>query len=1645
MEARRLRIGSIAALLAMAMTLVGCATDEIPSENDGEEEAELAVDDSVELAAEVGESTTATLELGNTGDALLEIAVEPEPTDWLDVSERSLEVDPDETLDLEVLADCAETDETATYDGHLHLITNDPDREEKDVAVSLTCHGLDTGGLTVEIDGLDGLDADVAVTGPSDFSADLTATETFDELIPGDYTVEAAAVEEDPARYEPIEQLLEVTVESGETAIATVDYELVPGALSVEVIGLPDGMNHVIDVVGGGESISLPQSGQLDDLAPGDYTLEPSPVADYDASNVEVTIESGQTTDATVEYMLETGSLLVNVAGLDGGVDHDIDLVDDDGDATAVPQNGELWGLEPGDYTLEVHEVTEDLTTYAPHESNVTVGVTIVSDQTTEVHVVYEPVDAQWEIAVDGLPDATDADISVQGGDLDTTITDTTAFDDLIPDVYDITPSDVDGPDGLAVYEAPSTSVDVESGSNPPTEVNYQAITGSLNVIVSGLGGLDADIEIRDADDTPVAQLDGSQIVSDLEPGTYTIDPQPVDDGTTTYTAPVQTRDVLSNSSPDVEVQYQDVPGELTLSASGLPDEAELEATVSGPGGFSSSYTGEQTIEGLQTGSYTVEFHQVDSDDWTTWEPDPVEVNVDVESDTTPEASTTYTRIDAALDITASGLPGGAELEATVTYPDGTTADYTGDQSFDDIEPGEYIVDYLDVDIDEWTAYRADPVQVVVDVESGTTPQATTDYDLVEGGLSLNATGLPGNLELEAQITGPDGFDEDYTGAQTIGGLVPGEYTVIYGDVSDGTTTYEPDPVEVVVDVESDEAPSASTHYESVDGSLGVEASGLPGGMELKAQITGPSNYSTSISGEQTIDGLDPGEYTVSFDDVDDGDLTTWQPIPDQAVLDVESGHTAVASTTYEIVEGAIELDADGLGSLDLEASITGPDGYDEQFTGAQTVDSLIPGQYTVTFESVDDGSATYVADPNQVQLEIESGETAEANTQYEVVEGALEISVEFPGEIQPFTLEIVDESDAVVGSEEVTDGDVVVFDDLEAEDHTVEAAGSIYDQWDNEYLQLDGFGQTHAVESGAITETSLSGTLPTLVQTETDSGDYSLREVVGRVNEESVITFDDNVDVIGLSDEIAIDKGLILVGNDHRRPAIEATETNRLFWLTSEADEVIEPAIQSLTLTGGDAPGNGGAIDADSSLTLFDVLLEDNRADGRGGAIYAGDDLTLTDVDAVGNQAYGNGGGAIQVDETLIADRVTFVDNRIEDETSWGGAIYLASGSVAEIDRAIFDGNHAESQGGAIMALIGADSLQIDRSLFVDNTSDSSGGAIRASSGANELTTITNSTFYGNEAATRGGAIAARYSDTNVELLHVTIVDNQASTGPAIHWDGADDAGVSVAASLIADNGSDQSELTVDQSDDEEQISSGYDNVVTAVDETYFDATSFDETGTPADPIDAHIDRFGHNAGWPKTVSVTDDSPAEGLVFSYMCADVDQRGYQRPDDERCTAGAWEFDPNIETFDNLELGNSYEYGTFVGNDDIEWYYDDAKNAASSTGDNDIDGNGLILRGEDGRFGAEDIAGGVDAVQLQYTQAYSDEPPRQFEVLIDGDVVYTSPVFGTDDDDGDVVHTVEIEDLGVDGEFDLEVSHITPGTSAQITFDNIRWE
>jgi hypothetical protein len=187
--------------------------------------------------------------------------------------------------------------------------------------------GPSSGTLMLTVLGLpNGSAAAVAVTGPNGFSQQASATQSFTQLTPGNYTVTASTVMVGSAEYmpNPPSQTVAVTPSGGQ-ANASVFYSQATGNLAVTITGLGTGSTAAVSVTGPGYNQDVPTSTTLSGLDPGSYTVTArDTVANggtpHTASpnSQTVTVVANTTANASVSYTPppSDGSVNLRVAGL---------------------------------------------------------------------------------------------------------------------------------------------------------------------------------------------------------------------------------------------------------------------------------------------------------------------------------------------------------------------------------------------------------------------------------------------------------------------------------------------------------------------------------------------------------------------------------------------------------------------------------------------------------------------------------------------------------------------------------------------------------------------------------------------------------------------------------------------------------------------------------------------------------------------------------------------------------------------------------------------------------------------------------------------------------------------------------------------------------------------------------------------------------------------------------------------------------------------------------------------------------------------------------------------------------------------------------------------------------------------------------
>ena len=688
---------------------------------------------------------------------------------------------------------------------------------------------------------------------------------------------------------------------------------------------------------------------------------------------------------------VEPGSLIVGVSGLPAGVDAGMTLTGPGGFNRHLAGSETVTGLAPGTYTLAAPATESDGDDYqgTPESQSVLVRQ---GPATSSASVGYGLATGRLAVMVTGVLDG-GASIQILGpAGYQKTLTGSQVLKKLVPGNYAISGGAVviDGDRYRAPGSAQVVSVAVGAIPAPTAAIDYILVSGRLQIAVTGVpAGTTPTITVSGPNGFNQS-VGGTQLLTGLEPGNYSIAPGLVVSGGHTYqatvapgaTIPVAVSPVATNAS----VSFAIATGGLTVTVNGLPGGTNAGVLVTGPGGYSHPVIATETVVGLVPGNYTVVASNVVAGG-STYAGSPANQSVSIAAGTTAGQATVQYAVGVGnLSVAISGLPGGVNAAVVVTGPNGFVRNVAGSQTLSGLVPGSYSVDASTVSSGGQT-YVPSPTSQTKTVNIGSTSTASVAYVGTTGSLAITVNGLPGGVNAGITVTGPGGYNHAVTGTTTLSGLVPGSYTVAAASVSSGGQTYNASPTTQNATVSVGATAAATVNYAGILGNLAVTITGLPGGASAAVTVTGPGGYNQSLTATQTLVGLTAGTYTVTASNVSSGG-TTYLPAPTSQTASVSSGTTANRSVTYAAT-GSLTVTVTGLPGGALAAvTVTGPGGYNQSVTATTTLTTLTVGSYTVAAGNVASGGSSYGPTPATQNVSVTGGATASATVTYAVLSG---------------------------------------------------------------------------------------------------------------------------------------------------------------------------------------------------------------------------------------------------------------------------------------------------------------------------------------------------------------------------------------------------------------------------------------------------------------------------------------------------------------------------------------------------------------------------------------------------------------------------------------------------------------------------------
>lgn len=179
------------------------------------------------------------------------------------------------------------------------------------------------GHLALSITGLPaGAQPALTLVLPSASSVDVSAYQSLNNLEPGTYSLNAAAVTVAGKLYSPTPNTQNFSIVAGQTTTVAVAYKedgLQVGTLSVNIVGLPQGTAAKVKVTSSnGYEQNLSQSQNLEGLAAGSYTVTANDVQVGDdtytasPSSQLLALNVGKTINANVNYSLAGVQVVVS-------------------------------------------------------------------------------------------------------------------------------------------------------------------------------------------------------------------------------------------------------------------------------------------------------------------------------------------------------------------------------------------------------------------------------------------------------------------------------------------------------------------------------------------------------------------------------------------------------------------------------------------------------------------------------------------------------------------------------------------------------------------------------------------------------------------------------------------------------------------------------------------------------------------------------------------------------------------------------------------------------------------------------------------------------------------------------------------------------------------------------------------------------------------------------------------------------------------------------------------------------------------------------------------------------------------------------------------------------------------------------------
>ncbi len=605
-----------------------------------------------------------------------------------------------------------------------------------------------------------------------------------------------------------------------------------------------------------------------------------------------------------------TGSLEVTFEGLPAGASAEVRISKGSTSKLATATTT-FDGLETGNWTLNASSATIDGVVYQPQPTSTSVDVPARSVRSARV--LWTPVTGSILLSVTGLIPGSSADILVTGpGGFSQVVTASAILRPLTPGQYTLAARDVRVTEGVQRASVATQTVFVGASAIATTaSVAYGLAPSVVDVVVTGLPGVAADITLTSPDDTNTP-VGGSTRIAPATSGRWRMSANTVQAAGFTYAPTPSSRDTVVSAGDTLRfpVAYSLTTGAIAVALTGLPQGATGSVTVTGPAGFTQALTASTTLTNLAPGVYSIAADSVIRSGFAYRPALPAQQVTVSASMVAAPATVAYAPVTGTLVVSISDVPTGANGSVRVTGPYGFDQTITSTTVFSPRAAGPYTIVASSFSTGGLT-YTVSPATVNRTVAIGGRDSVDMRYSAAVGSVQVTVNGLPGGANAALTLTG-NAQSINLTGTATVPNLAPGSYTLTAANVTVAATSYAPTPSSQNISISNGVQSNATVTYTAIatSGSLQVTINGLPGGLNAAATLTG-AGPTTNITGSTTLSGLAVGSYTLAASSVSSGG-TNYTPSPTSQNISIVNGVQSTATITYTGAPSLIDLSVTG-------------------------------------------------------------------------------------------------------------------------------------------------------------------------------------------------------------------------------------------------------------------------------------------------------------------------------------------------------------------------------------------------------------------------------------------------------------------------------------------------------------------------------------------------------------------------------------------------------------------------------------------------------------------------------------------------------------------------------------------------------------